>query len=228
MQLFYSPDIQKSLYLDENDSKHCIRVLRKEKGDTIHVVDGKGNFYDCLIADPNPKKCQLSISGVQEEFQKPSRKIHVAICPTKNADRIEYFVEKSVEIGISTLSFIKTTNSVQRKVNLDRITKIAVSAMKQSIKAYLPEIHEITDFGRFIAGDLKGQKLIAHLNDFSEPIQNKTIEQEVILLIGPEGDFTPEEIGLAIEKGFNPVSLGHSRLRTETAGVVGVSVLNLL
>lgn len=228
MQLFYSPDIEESLCLDENDSKHCIKVLRKTKGDLICVVDGKGGFFDCIITDPHPKKCLLTIVKEQKAFQKPGRSIHIAICPTKNADRIEYFVEKSVEIGVSALSFLKTTNSVQKKVNTDRITKIAVSAMKQSIKAYLPEIHEIEDFKRFVTADRPGQKFIAHLNDFSMPVQNKNIGKEVILLIGPEGDFSPEEIRLAIENGYEPVTMGHSRLRTETAGVVGVSILNLL
>ncbi len=228
MQLFYSPDIELTQCLDEEDSKHCVKVLRKGKGEVIHVVDGKGGFFECRIEDPNPKKCRLFLSGIQREFQKPQRQIHIGICPTKNADRIEYFVEKSVEIGISALSFLSAANSVQKRVNTDRMRKIAVSAMKQSVKAYLPDIYPVEDFGKWIEKPHKGQKLIAHLNEFSEPLQNKKPEEEVILLVGPEGDFSPEEIRSAIGKGFEPVSLGHSRLRTETAGVVAVSLLNLL
>lgn len=226
MQLFFNPDCESNSFLDENDSKHCVKVLRKKKFDTIHIVDGVGGFFECQIIDDNPKKCQYKIQSKISEFQKPARYLHIAIAPTKNTDRIEWFVEKSVEIGISEISLIYTSNSERRNQKSDRLNKIAISAMKQALKAYLPKINDPILLKEFINKNTASQNFVAHLSEDSEPLLNKKLREDVCILIGPEGDFTKEELNLLKEKNYQQVSLGNSRLRTETAGLVAITLLN--
>lgn len=227
--LFYCPDINQKKILDATDSQHCVKVLRKKKGDDIQVTDGKGGWYSCSITDPNPKACAFLVLDEIQNFNQPKRKISVAICPTKNADRIEYFVEKAVEIGIHEIFFVKTAHTYPKKINQERIKKIAVSAMKQSLKAYLPDISELIDFKQFMEiGFGKKQILIAHYDEVAEPIFTQNLGSEILIFIGPEGDYTKEEILKANEVGFKTVTLGANRLRTETAGVVALSLLNLM
>jgi 16S rRNA (uracil1498-N3)-methyltransferase len=229
MQLFYKENFESEPVLDEVDSKHCIRVLRKKVGDEINVTDGVGNLFKCIIAEDNQKKTKLNIIESICEFEKPKRYIHVAVAPTKNIDRMEYFVEKAVEIGVSEITFIQTKNSERKVIKLDRLNRIAISGMKQSLKAYVPILNELTPIKSFLEdSDATQMNLIAHLNEKSESISKKKLNNRVCILIGPEGDFDESEISLAEEKGFEMVSMGHARLRTETAGVVAVTLLNIL
>lgn len=218
-------------FLNEEDSRHCIKVLRKNTKDIIHVVDGKGGLYECEITKPHDKKCEFNIISEQKDFQKSDIFLHIAIAPTKNADRIEWFIEKCVEIGIDEISLIQTKHSERKNQKVERLEKIAISAMKQSLKAYLPKINELLDFDSFlktIGQSSVNQKLIAHLTDDAQPLV-KTIKPQssYCLLIGPEGDFSKDEVIKAQKAGFQVVTLGKSRLRTETAGVVACTIFNL-
>jgi 16S rRNA (uracil1498-N3)-methyltransferase len=229
MQLFYKENFEVEPILDEVDSKHCIRVLRKKVGDEINVTDGIGNLYKCIIADDNQKKTKLRILESLRDFEKPHRYIHVAVAPTKNIDRMEYFVEKAVEIGVSEITFIQTKNSERKVIKLDRLKRIAISGMKQSLKAYLPKLNKLTPIISFLEeADAIQMNLIAHLNENSVSISKKRLSDNVCIIIGPEGDFDEFEIEMAEKKGFQMVSMGDSRLRTETAGVVAVTLLNIL
>ncbi|KPM49626.1 16S rRNA (uracil(1498)-N(3))-methyltransferase [Jiulongibacter sediminis] len=228
MQLFYRENFAEVKQLDDTDSKHCIKVLRKNVGDEIWVTDGKGGMYHCRIEDANPKRTGLYILSEEQGFQKAKRRIHLAIAPTKNLDRITYLVEKATEIGISEISFILTSNSERKVVKTDRIERVAISAMKQSLKAYLPKVNEMISINQFLEENTASQRFVCHLSDLSKPLTEHKIESDVCLLVGPEGDFDPSELEMAAKAGFEQVSLGDSRLRTETAGLVGVTLLNLL
>ena len=227
--LFYSPEIEKTKCLDAVDSLHAVKVLRKKQGDIIQVTDGIGGWYRCSITDPNPKVCKVHILDFEKEFNAPLRNIYVGICPTKNADRIEYFIEKSVEIGVSGIFFIKSQNTYPKRINIERFRKIAISGMKQSLKAYLPEMSELISFDGFMEKSIAFPvKYIAHLEDSAIDIVSLKLDEKILILIGPEGDFSKEELNKAKDNDFKSVTLGKNRLRTETAGVVAVSILNLL
>ncbi|MCF8325305.1 MAG: 16S rRNA (uracil(1498)-N(3))-methyltransferase [Leadbetterella sp.] len=227
--LFYSPEIEKTKCLDSVDSLHAVKVLRKKQGDIIQVTDGIGGWYRCSISDPNPKACKLDIIDFEKDYNAPKRRIFVGICPTKNADRIEYFIEKSVEIGISGIFFIKTQHTYPKKINIERFKKIAISGMKQSLKAYMPEMSEMVSFNDFLKESSRfSQKMIAHLDKQATEISKMELDSELLIFIGPEGDFSKEELKMAKENNFKTVTLGENRLRNETAGVVAVSILNLL
>lgn len=231
MHIFYSAHIQENNFqLDEEESRHAVKVLRLKERDTISLVDGKGGFYLAEISQADPKKCTLKILQAQQNYGKKNYFIHLAIAPTKNMDRIEWMVEKCVEIGIDKISFIKCQRSERKNVNPERIEKIAVSAMKQSLKAYLPKIHDLISFKDFLNSELEDQRFIGHLEEGEKKdLQNAARKSgNYCILIGPEGDFSPEEIEQAKVKGFTPVNLGPSRLRTETAGMVSCHILNLV
>lgn len=229
MNIFYQPNLPQATYLDLEESKHCIKVLRKSTGDFIQVIDGKGNLYEAEIEEANHKKCTFSVQKIKKQAKNRIHR-HIAIAPTKNIDRIEWFVEKAVEIGIDEISFISCQNSERNVLKLERIHKKAISAMKQSYKFYLPLIHELTSFKNLMdKKDFKGLKTIAYV-DFDNPIQLKELIEEhdtILTLIGPEGDFSKEEVETAINKGFIKVALGNSRLRTETAGIVACHLMSL-
>jgi 16S rRNA (uracil1498-N3)-methyltransferase len=231
MQLFYLPEITKgSRQLSEEESMHCVRVLRMKEKDTIRIVDGQGGFYSAEIVKADPKKCLFEIKDTEKSSRQKNYHIHIAIAPTKSADRTEWFVEKAVEFGVDEISFIRTEHSERKHLNAERMKKIAVSAMKQSVKAYLPVISELITFKEFISHTRKGQKFVAHL----EAGEKKHLKDLVIrnekycILIGPEGDFSPAEIELAMKNEFIPVTLGNSRLRTETAGIAACHIMNLM
>ncbi len=227
MLLFYQSDIEKTPILSEEDSKHCVKVLRKNVKDKIHVVDGVGGLFECEITKAHEKKCEVRILSVEREFEKRNHYLHIAIAPTKNADRIEYFIEKCVEIGVDEITLIQTKHSERKNQKTERLEKIAVSAMKQSLKAYLPKINELIDFEKFIKSVSIEAKFIAHLTDDARPLNEVVADKkEVLLMIGPEGDFAKEEIMLAQKFDFKVVTLGNSRLRTETAGVVACTIVN--
>jgi len=231
MHIFYTPEISGKTYtLDETESKHCVRVLRLEKGDEITLADGKGGWFSAEIADPNPKRCVVNVIKSELNFGKREYQIHIAIAPTKNMDRIEWFLEKTTEIGINRVTPLLCRFSERKEVKLDRLEKVMISAMKQSLKAYLPQLDELTKFSDFIHQPFDGQKFIAHCEEQHRELLKNTVKtgENYLILIGPEGDFSPEEIELAINAGFLPVSLGNSRLRTETAGVVACHTFNLL
>ncbi len=229
MNLFYQPGIPEGIiYLDAEESRHVVRVLRMNEGDQLNLTDGKGFFYFAKITNADPKKCQFKILD-RKETQKRNFYIHIAIAPTKNADRIEWFVEKAVEIGVDEISFILCKNSERKVINLERVEKIAVSAMKQSQQARLPKINEVVPFQKILNSPLD-QKFIAYV-DSSNPKHLQSAAQlnkKYLILIGPEGDFSNEELELATQHGFEKVSLGTNRLRTETAGLVAVQVLGLV
>ena len=229
MWLFYTPDVQTDMELPQEEAGHCIRVLRMKEGDRIRLADGKGCFYDAVISAVSGKRCMVHITG--SDLQKPlwNGHLHIAVAPTKLMDRNEWFVEKAVEIGVSEITFIGTDHSERDCIKMERIEKIAVSAMKQSQKATLPLLNGMIPFRKLVEGDFDGDRFIAHcepgekqhLMDALAPGRN------ALVLIGPEGDFSPAEIELALKAGFKPVSLGDSRLRTETAALAAVHMMNL-
>lgn len=227
MLLFYQSNIEKIQILSEEDSRHCVKVLRKNIKDKIHVVDGLGGLFECEITKAHEKKCEVRILSTKREFEKRTHYLHIAIAPTKNADRIEYFVEKCVEIGVDEITLIQTKHSERKNQKTERLEKIAISAMKQSLKAYLPKVNELMDFDKFIENANFEGKFIAHLTDDVKPLKDVAANSnEVLILIGPEGDFAQDEILLAQKFGFQLVTLGNSRLRTETAGVVSCAIVN--
>ncbi len=233
MHLFYTPDITTDIYtLNEEESKHCVRVLRLNEGDKIQLIDGVGGFYEAEITDNNPKRCSVKIIHHKKELGKRNWQLHIAIAPTKNMDRLEWFIEKATEIGIDEVSLIDSKNSERTIVKTERIQKVAISAIKQSLKGYLPKINEVVDYKKFIAltKDFKGEKFIAHCQSTGLPHIKKLYspKQNALILIGPEGDFTMEEVKFALQNGFKEISLGESRLRTETAALYACAALNVL
>lgn len=230
MQLFYVPNISGAeVILNETESKHAIRVLRLPHGAHIQLIDGEGGFYEARITDTSPKKCRLEIVDSQQEFGKKKFQLHIAIAPTKNIDRFEWFLEKCTEIGIDEITPILSEHSERKVIKPERLEKIIVSAMKQSVKAYLPKLNELTTFKSFIGQLDESKKYIAHCNPGEKShLKNEASEgDDVILLIGPEGDFSPEEVEWAKKYGYKEISLGTARLRTETAGVVACHIVNL-
>lgn len=230
MNLFYQPLISEGIdHLDEEESRHCIRVLRKRQGELIHITDGKGSFFDAVIVKDDPRQCTFTIKHQSKEKEKPFS-VHIAIAPTKNADRIEWFVEKAVEIGVDHITLLDCQNSERSFIKTERLKKVAISAMKQSIKATLPEVSGIIPFHDLVNNHPDTQRFIAYV-DASNPRHLKdeaTPGQHYLVLIGPEGDFSKEELEAALASGYRKVNLGHSRLRTETAGVVVCHTLNLI
>ncbi|GHT26307.1 ribosomal RNA small subunit methyltransferase E [Bacteroidia bacterium] len=230
MLLFYAPDIVTNPQLPEAEAQHCLKVLRMKISDIIHLTDGKGNFYQAEIADAHPKHCKLQLLETLPQPPLWKGKIEIALAPTKNMERIEWFAEKATEIGIDKISFLQCRFSERKDIKTERINKILVSAMKQSMKARLPELEEITDFKKFICKEFDGQKLIAHCypgdKELLSQVYNKT--GNVLILIGPEGDFSEEEVAMAEAQGFVSINLGESRLRTETAALAACHTIHVV
>jgi 16S rRNA (uracil1498-N3)-methyltransferase len=228
MAIFYTPDILTDLCLSEEESVHCIRVLRLGEGDVIDLIDGRGTFYKARIVQAHPKHCMVEILEVIPE-KADSYFAYIAVAPTKNFDRIEWFVEKATEVGIGGFHFIASRYSERKNLKLERIDKIVVSALKQSMKALKPEIGELTEFKKFVTRPFEGQKYICHCNPGEKPLLNNLCQPgtPVLVLIGPEGDFSPEEVSMALQNGFKAVSLGDTRLRTETAAFVAAHIVQL-
>ena len=234
MEFYFSNNIlDKIIKLDSVESRHCIKVMRHINGDTINVVDGLGNLYigNLILADK--KNCQVKIVDVINNYNKKNHYIHVAISPIKNHDRLEWFVEKSIELGIDEITFIKCSRTQRNSIKLKRINKIAITAIKQTLKAYLPKINNIIDFKDFIVNQNHSDNFICHLEDgirrdifyYKKSILKK---QKICFMIGPEGDFTLSEIKLCKNYNFNSITLGESRLRTETAGMVACHLGNII
>lgn len=232
MNIFYTPNITNTntFVLDETESKHAIKVLRLNQGDEICLVDGKGSFYIAEINNAHQKKCEVKIiKNEKEENNKP--RIHIAIAPTKNNDRLEWFIEKTTEIGISEISPIICDHSERKFLKTERLEKRAISAMKQSLKATLPLINDSINFKNFVNSIPETtEKYIAHCYNENQKHLKEIYpgSKDCVVLIGPEGDFSLQEVELALNNGFTPISLGKSRLRTETAGLVACNILNLI
>lgn len=223
MHIFYAPDITGNSYtLDQNESKHLIRVMRMSKGSEVRLIDGKGNLYEGIISEPDQTRCIIDITGKIVDFEKRNYRLHIAISPLKNPERFEWFIEKSVEIGIDEITPLVSRNTEKPGIKAERINNLIISAMKQSLKATKPVLNSPCNFSEFISRGKKGISMIAHCD--GSVIRNGVSDvysknENAIILIGPEGDFSNEEIKLALNQGFLSVHLGSSRLRTETAGV---------
>lgn len=230
MHLFYTPDIAHSNELPPDEAAHALRVLRLKVGDELTLTDGMGCFYRAEIAVADNKHCLVNVLETLPQPALWKGHLHLALAPTKNMDRMEWLAEKATEIGFDELTFLNCHYSERRVIKLERIEKIVVSAVKQSLKARMPQLHELTDFDKFIRQPFSGQKCIAHCYPGEKPLLKDILhpEEDALVLIGPEGDFSEEEVALAIENGFQPISLGASRLRTETAALVAVHIMNLL
>lgn len=231
MQLFYIPDITgDSATLNETESKHAVKVLRMSEGTRVRIVDGKGGFYKAEISDAHPKKCRLSVLEVHKESRRKNYRLHIAIAPTKNIARFEWFLEKATEIGIDEITPLSSEHSERKTIKSDRLEKILVSAMKQSQKAFLPQLNKLVSFNDFIQNFSENEKFIAHCNIGEKPRLKNVLKkgENVLILIGPEGDFSVDEVAAAKETGFREISLGDERLRTETAGIVACHTVNLV
>lgn len=228
--IFFAPDILSDMTLPQDESAHCVRVLRKKEGDAIYIADGKGHFFDAEIAEAHQKHCIVNIIRTVNEPKPWTNNLHIAFAPTKNMDRVEWFAEKATEIGIDRFTPLLCRYSERKEVKLPRIEKILVSAMKQSQKSYLPQLDEMISFTKFIAQPFDGQKFIAHCYSQEKKLL-KTVYKpgsNVLILIGPEGDFSEDEVRLALHNGFEPISLGNSRLRTETAALVACNTIQII
>lgn len=232
MNVFIAHIENSKALLTPDESWHCARVLRMKPGNTVGIIDGRGNTYEAILENVHDKHCTAAIVTGPVLQNLRNYFLHVAIAPTKQIDRIEWMVEKCVEIGIDKISLIICKNSERKTANVDRIRKIIESAVKQSQQALIPELDEIKDFKQMVSTAQENQKIIAHCEE-TEKQHLATLDfknKSTIVMIGPEGDFSPVEIQFAIGAGFKPISLGNTRLRTETAGLYvcqAVSILSL-
>lgn len=232
MHIFYAASIENNqAELDPDESRHLNKVLRLKAQDQVLVTDGKGLIYNASVERSDLKKSLLSVISASDIYQKPDYYIHIAVAPTKNIDRIEWFVEKAVEFGIDEISFLKSDRSERKHINTDRLARIAKSAMKQSLKGSFVKINELEKFKDFISNTNQDQSLfIGHLEEGKKDslmnLANKN--GKYLVLIGPEGDFSPDELALAKGQGFQSITLGNSRLRTETAALAACHILNII
>ena len=230
MHLFYNPFIQGDTFeLEEQESKHAIRVLRLVKGDRVILVDGRGGWYEAVITEDHPKRCSLKIEAHTTGYQPLPYTLHIAVAPTKNLDRFEWFLEKATEIGISEITPLICQRSERRQLKMERLERILVSAMKQSLKAYKPKLNEPVSMEKFLKSDHQGILGIAHCY----PLERKGINEmgqtgNYTFIVGPEGDFTEDEVQEAMKAGYIPVQLGSSRLRTETAALYITTAISIL
>ncbi|WP_417352661.1 16S rRNA (uracil(1498)-N(3))-methyltransferase [Flavobacterium alkalisoli] len=225
MQLFYNPQLkaeESTFTFDKDESRHIVKVLRKKEGDTINITNGEGLLFISEITFANDKKCEVKITK-KEFFEPMPYYLHLAVAPTKMNDRYEWFLEKATEIGIHEITPIICEHSERTNIKTDRFEKILHSAMKQSVQFYMPKLNEAISLNDFIETTDKDSKLfIAHCEETEKKLLKSEVtpKEKITILIGPEGDFSPKEIQLALSRGFVPVSLGNTRLRTETAAVV--------
>lgn len=232
---FYAPDITATRTLPEAESAHCCRVLRMKEGDTLYAVDGKGCAYKCVILDAHPKRTAVEIVEKSEESLHWIPKITLAVAPTKNIDRMEWLLEKATEIGVNEIFFLKCEHSERKEVKDERIQKILVSAMKQSMKAFMPVFHGMVSYKEFIRrinDDYKGSSLIMGYCSAEYPRRGLTQTyhsgENVVILIGPEGDFSSDEVTMAVDAGFIPSTFGNTRLRTETAALYALTAIHVI
>lgn len=231
MIIFYAPDIESTHTLPESDSQHAVRVLRMKDGDELTVIDGKGHSYRCRLLTAHQKHASVTILGKESAPLPWQQTLTVAVAPTKHMDRMEWMVEKLTEIGVNRIVPLLSQRSERKEIKIERLEKIAVSAMKQSLKSVLPQISPMIPVKDFIRDFQCGQRFIAHCDDSSE---RRLLSMEYhphadsALMIGPEGDFAPDEITAALTAGWTPVSLGDNRLRTETAAIIGCDTFHII
>ncbi|MGV3764344.1 16S rRNA (uracil(1498)-N(3))-methyltransferase [Parapedobacter sp.] len=233
MHLFYTPDIQPqhtAFILNEEESKHAVRVLRLSAGQQVQLIDGRGGRYTAVMADAHPKRAVLEIVAVRASEGNHPYHLHIAIAPTKNMDRMEWFLEKATEVGVDEITPIICDHSERTTVKAERLHKVAVAAMKQSQRAYLPQVNPAIDFAAFVERELPGKRFIAHCADGDKKYFSQLLKpgESATVLIGPEGDFSTAEIDAAIRRGFIPTTFGPMRLRTETAALVACVEAHLL
>jgi 16S rRNA (uracil1498-N3)-methyltransferase len=232
MQLFYDPNIEahnSEIVFSKTESRHIRKVLRKPPGSSIYLTNGKGNLFEALLEYENNNNCKAKI--IRQEYDAgPKFKLHMVVAPTKNNDRFEWFLEKATEIGVSEITPIQCHHSERKLIKLDRYKKILVSALKQSNRLHLPVLNPMIDFEEFLKTDPSGNCYIAHCENGNKPLLQNSIEKntDTTILIGPEGDFSSVEIKRALHKGFRAISLGNTRLRTETAALVACHTVQLL
>ena len=227
MQLFYIQKAEKEIILSAEESKHATKSLRKKEGDTLHLTDGKGGFYKAKITLADSRKCRLTIISTEQKAKQHNYHLHIAIAPTKNMDRFEWFLEKACEIGIDEITPIICERSERKLIKTQRCNRILLSAMKQSLKFHLPKLNEAITLKDVLKQDFEGNKYIAHCEDGEKKeLKKEKVAAKNLILIGPEGDFSPAEIKIALQNNFKAVSLGKTRLRTETAGIVAVNIIN--
>lgn len=226
MQLFYAPDMELPCHtLGEEESKHCVRVLRLAAGDEVHLTDGRGNLHRCRIEEADPRRCRVRVVETRSGWERPAYRLVMAVAPTKSADRYEWFLEKATEVGVGAVIPLETARSERRTFKAERAGKVITSAMKQSLKGYRPELHGLTSFAELVAAPFEGRRFIAHCDAARTPGGKAYLPatlrpgESALVLIGPEGDFSPEEIDAAVTHGFEEITLGGQRLRTETAAV---------
>ena len=234
IRFFYVPDAEKSQELPADEATHALRVLRMKSGDEMFLMDGLGTFYHAEVGMTTNKKCFYNILKVLPQDKTWKGHIHLAIAPTKMMERMEWMVEKATEIGFDEITFLDCKFSERQQIRTDRIEKIVVSAMKQSRKAWKPMVNDMTSFKDFVKAPRPGVKFIAHCygekerNDLFEELRQMTPEEDVTVLVGPEGDFSLDEVQFAMEQGYLSISLGNSRLRTETAGLMAVMMAQII
>ncbi len=232
MQLFYKPEIDHAttgFFFNREESKHIVKVMRKQSGDNLFVTNGKGSIYECEITLASDTKCTVAIvKAIKSEA--PKYHLHLAVAPTKMNDRYEWFLEKATEFGISEITPLLCDRSERKTIKIDRLEKIVQSAMKQSLQSYLPMLNEAMSFSQFILENRPGLNLIAHCEDQQKNSLKDVVKNQstVTVLIGPEGDFSEKEIELALKNGYLAVSLGNTRLRTETAAIAACHTLALI
>ena len=228
MQLFYIQNPESEIILSAEESKHATKVLRKKEGDILNFTDGKGGFYKAKITVADTRKCRLEIISSEQKEKQHNYHLHIAIAPTKNMDRFEWFLEKATEIGIDEITPIICSRSERKVIKTERCTRILLSAMKQSLKFHVPKLNEAISLNDFIKQDFEGTKYIAHCEEGNKTeLKEKKKEKRTLMLIGPEGDFSPTEIEMVLQYQFKAVSLGTSRLRTETAGIIAAHTINI-
>ena len=229
MQLFYLENPKKEIILSNDESKHAIKILRKKEGDILNFTDGKGNLYKTVITNSNIKRCELKLVSSKQIEKQHNYHLHIAIAPTKNIDRFEWFLEKAAEIGIDEITPIICSRSERKIIKYERSKRILLSSIKQSLKYHLPKINESVSFNNFIKRDFNSSKYIAHCEDIiKNDLKKVPSDSNYLILIGPEGDFSNHEIELSLQNQFKSVSLGLSRLRTETAGIVAAHTINMI
>ena len=232
MQLFYAPDIDpenRQFSFGPDESRHIVRVLRKKVGDELRLTNGKGFLFHARLVAVGPKDCRVEVETV-DKHNRPMHRLHLAVAPTKSTDRFEWFLEKATEIGVDEITPIACNHSERRVLKTERLKKVVANAMKQSNRTYLPVLNELTSFEEFVAERPEELLFIAHCKEEekSELKRKLAADKEVLILIGPEGDFSEEEIDLAMARGFIPVSMGEARLRTETAAIVAAATVSLI
>lgn len=232
MQLFSNPNIQKAtkqLVFNREESRHIVKVLRKKNGDNLFITNEKGLLFYAVITVANDKKCIAEIVSVEEKAKTWNYYLHIAIAPTKNIDRFEWFLEKATEIGIDEITPIICQNSERKIIKTERLNRVIKAAAKQSIKYNFPKLNEAVSFNSFVKNNLKKNTFIAHCtNSSKKTLKEVKLNSNYIILIGPEGDFSPEEIEKAIKSNATPIDLGKNRLRTETAGVVATQNISFI